>query len=610
MSQIGAEAREPKWSGSWLQANGQTADAIRASDWSGTSLGPLEYWPPTLRTTLNLVLNSPFSIFVAWGEDWRCFYNDAYAPMLAGKERALGCPVEEVFPEFYSKIRPMLTKAMQGVSSLIESLSVPVMRDGELCDTHWVVSYSPICDETGAICGVFIPLHEVTAKLQAEEARRKSEENLQIMSNIVPGFLWRYDGSSHVWTNQRMKDTLSSLDPSEIVHHEDQASLSVEWARAQREGNRFHHYHRLKMPDGSYRWHVALAEPVQNAAGEIEEWFGMATDIHDYRDASDRLARKSALLHSFIRNAADVIWILDVESRQFDYLSPSFAAIWDRPPADQTLDWDTWLSMLHPDDRDHHALTFDRLLNGEVLHEQYRIQRPDGSVRWIRDTMFPIIGPDGTVQRLGGIARDITRQNGKIVYLIDSTPEGRSCLSHRIQKMGFQVRPFRSIEDFMRLSRALLPGCVVCVDAQGGAQSDRLAAAMKGQCCSLPLVLVCEVSDASKAIQLMKQGVNDIILADDLPERLDQAIASALAVIQSGSGESSVISDARERVQPLSDREREILQCLSNGATNKMVARDLGLSPRTVETYRVRVLEKLGVSSLPEAVRIATLAGL
>ena len=595
----------------WLQAEGPVADQIRAHDWSATSLGPRDTWPATLRTTLNLILNSRFSMFVGWGEELLCFYNDAHAPLLPENENALGRPLREVFPDSYESVGSFFEHAMRGRSTFRDCLLLPIVRSGELQETWWVLSYSPIHDESGQICGVFVPLHEITSRVQAEEKLRASEGNLRIFSDLVPGLLWRANAdTSMIWTNDRMQKFFGQVDPLEAVHPEERNSLELEWQRAKRKNDTFHHYHRLLSANGEYRWHLAVSTPRLGEDGSVEEWCGVATDVHDLHAAAESLADKSALFLSFASNSADVLWIADVASERLDYLSPAFHAIWGPTPTGLEINWDYWLSTIHADDRQHQCGSLARLIRGEVLNEHYRIVRADGTVRWIRDTMFPILGNDGSVQKVGGIAQDITRQNGRLVHLIDAGPESRNVLARQLQALGYQVRPFGTVEAFLRVSRALVPGCVVMVDNMGGTEAARLASGIKGEVKSLPLVLVCDVPDIGNAISLMKQGVCDIVLPADPPERLEQALAAASAEIQNYQGEDRAVTEANARMQALSEREHEILRGLTDGATNKLLARDLGLSPRTVETYRTRILEKLGVASLPEAVKIATLARL
>lgn len=112
------------------------------------------------------------------------------------------------------------------------------------------------------------------------------------------------------------------------------------------------------------------------------------------------------------------------------------------------------------------------------------------------------------------------------------------------------------------------------------------------------------------AVRLMKQGVCDIVLPSDDANSLEESVANALTTMKHSVSDSDGVRVARELVQRLSERERAVLEGLSEGATNKVLARDLNVSPRTVETYRVRIFEKLGVSTLPQAVKILTLGSL
>lgn len=431
-------------------------------------------------------------MFVAWGEDLLTFYNDAYAPILEGKSNTLGSPFREVFPEAWDLLEPLFSEALAGESCFFDQFHATIERGGKLQETWWTFSFSPIVDEAGRVYGVFAPVHEITARIVAEQRLRESQ----------------------------------------------------------------------------------------------------------------------ALFTGFSHNSSDMLWTADVESRELEYLSPAFYAIWGTPPPGTALTWDYWLSTVHPDDRGQQLQSLDRLLAGEVLREEYRIIRTDGAIRWLRDTMFPIVDPDGVIRKVGGIAEDITRENRMIVHLIDPVLETRNMLSQRLQAIGYQVRAFGEIDPFLRVSRALLPGCVLLHDHGDCTSAVKLASALKTQLQSLPMVLLCNVCNPAEVVDLMKQGVSDIIFRGDTEDRLDSAVATALATMQSGMRESDAVRDARDKVRALTDREREILQGLSGGATNKMIGRDLGLSPRTVETYRFRILERLGVSTLPEAIKLAAIAGL
>ncbi|MEZ5650214.1 MAG: PAS domain-containing protein [Burkholderiaceae bacterium] len=129
--------------------------------------------------------------------------------------------------------------------------------------------------------------------------------------------------------------------------------------------------------------------------------------------AVERARTEAALRESeqrfreFGDTSSDAIWIVDAESMRLEYLSPAFERIWGESRARVMEDLSRWAEMLHPDDRADAAAAMPRMLAGEAVVSEYRIIRPDGEVRWIRDTGFPI-RQGGSIKRGGGIAQDIT----------------------------------------------------------------------------------------------------------------------------------------------------------------------------------------------------------
>jgi FixJ family two-component response regulator len=107
----------------------------------------------------------------------------------------------------------------------------------------------------------------------------------------------------------------------------------------------------------------------------------------------------------------------------------------------------------------------------------------------------------------------------------------------------------------------------------------------------------------------MKAGAVDFLEAPWTPEALLFAVRTALAEIHAEAERARGRNEAHDRIASLSPRERAVLEGLLAGGTNKTIARTLGLSPRTVEIHRARVMEALGARTLPEAVLMATTAG-
>src|SRR5688572_21519826 len=95
-----------------LAGGGEMGAMMRAVDWSVTPLGPVADWPQSLRTIISTMLESRFAMVVAWGPEFRFFYNDRYRPVL-GKTKhptALGAPAEQTFPEAWPFIGPLFNK--------------------------------------------------------------------------------------------------------------------------------------------------------------------------------------------------------------------------------------------------------------------------------------------------------------------------------------------------------------------------------------------------------------------------------------------------------------------------------------------------------------------
>jgi FixJ family two-component response regulator len=134
---------------------------------------------------------------------------------------------------------------------------------------------------------------------------------------------------------------------------------------------------------------------------------------------------------------------------------------------------------------------------------------------------------------------------------------------------------------------------------------------MKANASPLPLLVIgASGGDVTMAVQAMKAGAADWIEMPCDEAVLVGAIASALAEIRHSAEQNREVMLVRARIAGMSGRERQVLEGLLAGGTNKIIARDLGISPRTVELYRASVMEKLGVQNLTQAVLLSAAAGI
>ena len=157
----------------WLVGGGEMGRLIRAMDWSQTPLGPLASWPPSLRTTVNLLLNSNFPISLAWGPSHTQIYNDGYWPICAAKHPgSMGQDFTACWASAWPAIGAAFASALAGTPAFLEDRRMFLDRLGYLEETFFTFSFSPIYDAAGQIVGLFHPVTETTGKIVGQRRIR------------------------------------------------------------------------------------------------------------------------------------------------------------------------------------------------------------------------------------------------------------------------------------------------------------------------------------------------------------------------------------------------------------------------------------------------------
>ena len=195
----------------FLSGGGEMGEHTRTKNWSNTSLGDARGWPQSLCITLGIMLHSKFPMFLWWGPDLICFYNDAYRPSLGenGKHPSiLGKTAREAWPEIWDTIKPLIDKVLDGTESVwFEDLLVPIFRNGKIEDVYWTFSYSPVLDETGKKAGVLVTCTETTDKVNNLKLLKESEEQLQFAIEATELGTWDLNPVTNKFTgNDRLKE--------------------------------------------------------------------------------------------------------------------------------------------------------------------------------------------------------------------------------------------------------------------------------------------------------------------------------------------------------------------------------------------------------------------
>ena len=197
-----------------------------------------------------------------------------------------------------------------------------------------------------------------------------------------------------------------------------------------------------------------------------------------------------------------------------------------------------------------------------------------------------------------------------IIHLVDDDDAVRRSAGFMLKTAGFQVRSYASGVEFLAEVKNAEPGCILLDVRMPEMDGLEVQAELNKRGVAMPVIVMTGHGDVTTAIAAMKGGATDFIEKPFEKDVLFQALETAAARLAQGNRAASTAHDAHVRISALTQREQDVLRGLVGGKPNKVIAYDLGISPRTVEVYRANVMSKLGVRSLSEALRIAFAAGL
>ena len=196
----------------------------------------------------------------------------------------------------------------------------------------------------------------------------------------------------------------------------------------------------------------------------------------------------------------------------------------------------------------------------------------------------------------------------ELVHVIDDDPAVRDSLSFLLETAKLETRVYDSAIAFLEALPDVTSGCIVTDVRMPEMTGIELVRRLKAQGFTLPIIMITGHADVPLAVEAMKAGVADFIEKPFNDEILLAAIATALRSGEEGRRGAAEVAEIAARLTSLSGREREVLEGLVAGHANKVIAFDLGISPRTVEIYRANVMTKMKAASLSELVRMAMLA--
>jgi two-component system, LuxR family, response regulator FixJ len=195
------------------------------------------------------------------------------------------------------------------------------------------------------------------------------------------------------------------------------------------------------------------------------------------------------------------------------------------------------------------------------------------------------------------------------VFVVDDDQAMRNSLKWLIESVGFQVESFASADEFLRQYQPGRAGCLVLDVRMPGMSGLDLQEYLSEKGMYIPVVIITGHGDVPMAVRAMKHGAVDFIEKPFNDEVLLDAIRRAIAHEEQQRLQQTEHLQLQRRLDSLTPREHEVMTMVTEGKSNKEIANMLGVSAKTVEAHRARVMEKMQAGSLAELVRMALAVG-
>jgi two-component system, LuxR family, response regulator FixJ len=203
----------------------------------------------------------------------------------------------------------------------------------------------------------------------------------------------------------------------------------------------------------------------------------------------------------------------------------------------------------------------------------------------------------------------VTTAGERTVFVVDDDDAARDSLVMLLKSDGLVTKAFGSAHEFLAKFDTGLRGCVITDLRMPLMDGIELIRELKGLGCLLPVIVITGHADVSRAVDAMKAGATDFIEKPYEAEHLLRAVRGCLEENDVAFDSNAARTRVLRRLESLTGRERQVLDLIVDGASNKIIASTLSISPRTVEIYRANVMSKMRAESLSDLIRSTISAG-
>jgi PAS domain S-box-containing protein len=286
---------------------------------------------------------------------------------------------------------------------------------------------------------------------------------------------------------------------------------------------------------GQTRWLQTIKRPIVLPDGTASQVLGIATDITARKQAERALRLSEERFRQIAENIREVFWVTEPHDKKLTYISPAYEEIWGRPCDSLSEVSRIWLDTVYPEDRASLMEAAERVKAGGDYDIEYRIVRPDGEIRWVRDRAFPIVNLSGEVYRVAGIADDVTESKQALEQIKLSLHEKEVLLKeihHRVKNNMQVITSLLSLQSkTIRDEHALS----VFQDSQNRVKSMALIHETLYQSKDLSRINFAEylqklVAHVSRSYRLRPEAVKVNINVDNVSLPIDMAVPCGLII--------------------------------------------------------------------------------
>lgn len=195
------------------------------------------------------------------------------------------------------------------------------------------------------------------------------------------------------------------------------------------------------------------------------------------------------------------------------------------------------------------------------------------------------------------------------IFIVDDDPSVRAALSVVFSSEGYQVTSFVEGEAFLTAARSRTPGCVLLDVHLPGCSGLDVLRKLDAQHYPAPILIISNRGDIPTAVDAIRNGALDFIEKPFDPTAVVTRVRDAIDAWHNSNRENSILACDFPGCERLTAREYDVLERIAQGASNKEAGRELGISPRTIEVHRARIMEKLAAKNAADLMRIVLRAG-